>query len=334
MPYIAEPDTNVKRHLGRVPHNGVDDVRLLTDFSGRRSLPSIREAARLLGGEATGGKVICPGPGHSRKDRSLSVLFSEHLPDGFVVRSFAGDDDLTCKDYVRGRLGLPMRDWRKPIPRDLPRRQPQHATDDQAGRIKAGLAIWQGARSIRGTPAEAYLASRGLRLDEDLSHILRFSAVLKLGGEPAIGMVALYRDALTNEPCGIHRTFLHPDGRPVLNADGQKIRKMLGRAKGAAIKLHEHEEVGCGLHIGEGIETCLSARILGYRPTWALGSSGAIADFPVIAGIEAITVLAENDAASNRAAKACRATYEAAGCESWICRPPYGDMNDLLRSVA
>jgi RecA-family ATPase len=28
-------------------------------------------------------------------------------PDGFLVNSFAGDDDLACKDYVRERLGLP-----------------------------------------------------------------------------------------------------------------------------------------------------------------------------------------------------------------------------------
>src|SRR5262249_11514853 len=139
-----------------------------------QSLPSVREAAKLLGGEATGNKIQCPGPGHSRRDRSLSVLFDQHLPDGFVVRSFAGDDDLGCKAWGRAQLGLRVRDWRRPIPRDLPRRQPRYASDDQSDRIKGGLAIWQGARGILGTPAETYLASRGLKLAEDLAHFLRF----------------------------------------------------------------------------------------------------------------------------------------------------------------
>jgi hypothetical protein len=258
------------------------------------------------------------------------VRFEQHAPEGFVIHSFAGDDPRACRDYVRERLGLPARDWHKWKPLDLPRRQPERATDDQAERIKFGLSIWAAARDIRGTPAEGYLASRGLRSDHDLAHVLRFSAILKLDMKPAAGVVALYRDAITNEPCGIHRTFLHPDGRPVLDANGGKIRKMLGRAKGAAIKLDPHEDVALGLHLCEGIETALSARQLGYRPTWAMGSAKFVATFPVVSGIEAITIFAENDAASNKAARVCGAAYVAAGCEGWICQPPYGDMNDIL----
>ena len=118
---------------------------------------------------------------------------------------------------------------------------------------------------------------------------------------------------LSDEPCGIHRTFLHNDGHPILDDAGKKIRWMLGRASGAAIKIDSDDDVTLGLHIGEGIETCFAARQLGYRPVWALGSAGAIAAFPVLAGIEAITVFAENDDASNRAAEACCARYENAG---------------------
>ena len=50
--------------------------------------------------------MLAPGPGHSGKDRSLSIKLSPKSPDGFVVHSFAGDDPLVCKDYVRERLGL------------------------------------------------------------------------------------------------------------------------------------------------------------------------------------------------------------------------------------
>ncbi len=72
-----------------------------------------RAAARLLGGEARGRSVSCPGPGHSKEDRSLSVSFDPAAPEGFLVHSFAGDDDLDCRDHVRETLRLPARDEHK-----------------------------------------------------------------------------------------------------------------------------------------------------------------------------------------------------------------------------
>jgi AAA domain/Toprim-like len=72
--------------------------------------PSLEEIARALGGEMSGGQVIAPGPGHSPQDRSLSIAMSNSDPAGYVVHSFAGDDPIQCKDYVRERLGQPQ--WR------------------------------------------------------------------------------------------------------------------------------------------------------------------------------------------------------------------------------
>jgi archaellum biogenesis ATPase FlaH len=63
--------------------------------------------ARALGGEISGGQVLAPGPGHGRADRSLSVKLSHSNGEGFFVHSFAHDDPIVCRDYVRGRLGLP-----------------------------------------------------------------------------------------------------------------------------------------------------------------------------------------------------------------------------------
>jgi hypothetical protein len=68
---------------------------------------TLRDIACVLGGEVSGDQVLAPGPGHSRKDRSLSVKLSPDAPDGFIVHSFSGDDPIACKDYVRQRLGLP-----------------------------------------------------------------------------------------------------------------------------------------------------------------------------------------------------------------------------------
>jgi hypothetical protein len=67
---------------------------------------SLQSVAQALGGVVHNGQVLAPGPGHSPKDRSLSVKLDPAAPDGFVVHSFAGDDDLKAKDYVRGKCGL------------------------------------------------------------------------------------------------------------------------------------------------------------------------------------------------------------------------------------
>jgi hypothetical protein len=66
----------------------------------------VKEIARALGGDISGRSARVPGPGHSAKDRSLSVTPAENA-DGFIVHSFAGDDPIECKDYVREKLGLP-----------------------------------------------------------------------------------------------------------------------------------------------------------------------------------------------------------------------------------
>jgi hypothetical protein len=68
---------------------------------------SLQQVARALNGEIHGDQVLAPGPGHSAKDRSLSVALSAKADGGFIVKSFANDDWRTCKDYVLDQLGLP-----------------------------------------------------------------------------------------------------------------------------------------------------------------------------------------------------------------------------------
>jgi Protein of unknown function (DUF3631) len=71
-------------------------------------LPSIEKIAAMLGGSVSGREALVPGPGHSAADRSLSIKLDIGARDGFVLHSFAGDDAIVCRDYVRGRLGLPQ----------------------------------------------------------------------------------------------------------------------------------------------------------------------------------------------------------------------------------
>jgi RecA-family ATPase len=68
---------------------------------------NLRHIAAVLGGEVSGNSVRCPAPGHSAKDRGMTITFDDNAPDGFIVNLFNGGDPLEAKDYVRSKLGMP-----------------------------------------------------------------------------------------------------------------------------------------------------------------------------------------------------------------------------------
>lgn len=65
--------------------------------------------AIALGGKARGNQIAAPAPGHSKHDRSLSILIDPSAPEGFMVNPHAGEDPIAMRDYVRAKAGLP--DW-------------------------------------------------------------------------------------------------------------------------------------------------------------------------------------------------------------------------------
>jgi hypothetical protein len=113
---------------------------------------------------------------------------------------------------------------------------------------------------------------------------------------------------------------------------------MLGHA--GVVRLVPDAEVTLGLGLAEGVETGLAVmQGFGWRPVWAAGSAGAIKDFPVLRGIEALTVFADADdgGAGMAAARACAARWAAAGRDARIAAAPRDrDFNDALvaRGVA
>jgi putative DNA primase/helicase len=283
----------------------------------------LRQMARALDGELIGGQILCPGPGHSPRDRSLSVRLSASEPNGFIAFSHCGDDWRTCRDHVRARLGLGSGYApRRPLQARRPRPESRSEDDDREEKIASALALWRGSADPRGTVVETYLRSRGLDLGDDIAgEVLRWNA--RLGA-----MIALFRNIETDAPQAIGRTYLNREGRK-LN------RKFLGPVAGAAVKLDADEDVLGGLHIGEGVETCMAARQIGFRPACALGSAGAVGRFPVLDGIEALTILAENDEANARAAAQGAERWTGAGHKVLIVRSvEESDLNNALKRRA
>lgn len=285
--------------------------------------------AQALGGELLGRNILAPGPGHSLIDRSLSIRLDPTAPDGFIVHSFAGDPPMECRDHVRSAIGA---DRRKPKQPPSPSKSPNSLTPNRDGdrRSAFALKLWKEGYDPRGTVVTTYLAARGLTVSDDIANqVIRFHPSLKTKVGSVGGMLALLRDIHTNEPCGIHRTFLDQAGRKL-------DRKMLGRARSAAIKLDADEHVTLGLHIGEGVESALAARLAGFRPVWAVGSANAISTFPVLTGIETVTVLGEVDdgGANYRAAYACAKRWRDAGREAFVIWPLVGgDLNEVWQEA-
>jgi hypothetical protein len=153
-----------------------------------------------------------------------------------------------------------------------------------------------------------------------------------LHGQRLGAIIGVMTDAVTAEPTGaISRTYLAPDGTKVGKA------KTLGSPRGI-VRLSADEDVLEGLHIAEGIETALTGMAnFSLRPMWATGDRMLMADFPILDGIEALTVIADNDKSGDgeKAARKAESRWLAAEREVRLLRSDdYGDLNDIIAGDA
>jgi hypothetical protein len=283
--------------------------------SGSIDLQSLRA---VLGGEITGGQLLCPGPGHSPRDRSLAVKLS--ASGGFVVHSFAGDDWRECRGHVHARLGLPQ--WRS---HNLIITRAQASSIESNKNVESARRLWSEGADPRGTSAEAYLAARKLHLPaEQCGSVFRFHPQCPWRIEDKIEFIPCLIAAFTcindNEITAIHRIRVDR-----LELWPKTERRMLGAVAGTAIML---DPPGQRLAIAEGIESALAARQLGFGATWALGSARELAP---IDGVNELIILGERDEASRKAADACARLWQAQERAVSLVLPAYGgDFNDLL----
>jgi hypothetical protein len=245
-----------------------------------------------------------------------------------------GTDFPTAVEILTGE-----RDQPKPYKSVVSHAYSQPESEPDQGQDTAyALRYWHGAASgIRGTPAELHFLKRKIDVDQlpHLGEVLRWHPACVWGGGRQGCMVALYTDAVTGEPKAIHRTAITPAGEKV-------DRKALGPIAGCVIRLWPDECVTEGLVLGEGIETTLAAatniehRETLLQPAWATTTASLMAKMPVLAGIEALTILVDKDARAGgeKAAAECSARWTAAGREviRLVPRKVGTDFNDLVRA--
>jgi putative DNA primase/helicase len=157
--------------------------------------------------------------------------------------------------------------------------------------------------------------------------VLRFHPRCPWQTESIPCLIAAFTSISDNTVTAIHRIRVdRPDRWP------KTERKMLGPTAGAAIKL---DPAGRRIAIGEGLESCMAARQLGFKPAWALGSA-RFAKFAPINGVDELIVLGERDEASRKGADACAQVWMRQGRDVYLSLPrgSGNDFNDYLMEAA
>lgn len=296
---------------------------------------------RIGAGEvrAGGREAFVPAPGHSRRDRGVHLT----LTDSGKVLWVAFNDKTLSHPAMLDYLGVDERQAGKLDRRELDaqrRRREAERRTLEAQSLAFCKTVWDDARPIEGTPAEAYLYSRGLVFDG--CPVLRWHDAAPRSKprtdteppppSPHGAMIACAVDG-AGEPRALHATYLTADGR---KAFGDRSRLMFGYAAGCAVRL---APVGPDrrLTVAEGIETAGAYSVLTGQPTWATLSTSGLVNFVVPGWIRHLTIAADRDDAKGAGMEAARALAARAQrtCDVEIRPAPEGqDWADVLEAQA
>ena len=223
--------------------------------------------------------------------------------------------------HVIAVVGTPGREITAQDERQIAAQRDRDRENDDR-RFRRAYCHWAEATDFTGSPAETYLV-KTRKLDVrslDLSHCLRWNDVHGC-------MVAKMTDAVTGRMTGIHRTFLERDGTPrFVNLGGKPEKRGMLGWKGP-IRLSRNDAVTFGLGLCEGIEDGLAMLLSGWAPVWAAGDKSGIKKFPVLSGIDCLTIFSDHGAGEAEA-QACARRWREAGREALVLLPPGRVVNE------
>ncbi len=267
---------------------------------------------RALGGREMGPQWVVRCVAHD--DRTPSLALRDGDGGRLLVHCYAGCDPLDILSALR-RLGLGG-DLHHA---DTPRR-PKVQTPLTLGTPAKVAAILARTVPIHGKLAERYLQARGCAVPYDSD--LRYLPPTAEFRWPT--MVAIITDLVTGVPMSLHFTALDMDGSA--KAPIGTPKRLLGghRKAGGVIRLTADADVTTHLGIAEGIETALAvtaamATSAPWLPVWSAIDAGNLADLPVVAGVERLTVFSDTDASGTGqiAARMLAARWHATGTIRW-----------------
>jgi putative DNA primase/helicase len=285
-----------------------------------------------LGGDLyqNGRRANVPGPGHSRRDRSVSLLLAEGR---VVIHGFGGADwrvvrDDLCKRGLtdpRGRLvgavvGAPC------PPRPAP-----------AIRSATAARLWEDALPLGpGSAASRYLQNRSV--DHALGAFnLRFHPRAPISvyrgpdGPTCAALVARISDD-EDRLTAVELTYLTSNGLPHRHL--YLPRKTIGRVPvGAAVRL---APAAARMLVGEGAITTLSAIKRFNLPGWALMAANNLAGWMPPPSVRTVLIAADRGRAGEAAAARLDRRLRVTGLDVTVAlpEPPFGDWNEVEAAEA
>ncbi|MEH3159824.1 MAG: CHC2 zinc finger domain-containing protein [Sphingomonas taxi] len=198
---------------------------------------------------------------------------------------------------------------------------------------------------IEGTPAEAYLRSRGITMA--LPHTLRFTrlapplikgnGVLAANGPGLLpALVAIVTD-MGGQLVGLQRTYLTEDGRKAAVEETEsdrkpKVKYSLGNVIGGSIQLGPPV---ASIIVTEGLEDGLTlAQALG-RSVWVAAGTAMMPQMTFAPVTRAVVIGADGDDAGAAAATKAAEAFATSGLVTRIMKPipPFKDFNAQLMGV-
>jgi hypothetical protein len=291
-----------------------------------------RELTLALGGRWHGryGAAPCPVCQPERRKGQSALT----LADGNGARLLAHCKRSGCAFAdIAAAAGLRSGGYAPPDAATLARREAERRAERRAeARRKAEQAkrLWQEAKPIAGTPAEAYLRGRGITCE--LPRTLRFHPEA-WHGPTARHWPALVALVEGSDGFAVHRTWLRADGSG--KADIDPAKAMLGATAGGAVRLSDGPS---RLVVAEGIESALSllcGLLDGPATVWATLSTSGLRGLRLPPEPGRLTIAADGDGPGREAAHARAERAHGSGWQVGILDPGDGaDWNDILTGKA
>jgi hypothetical protein len=292
---------------------------------------SLRHIVSALGGDLYdgGARANVPYPGHSRADRSLSLLLAG---DRILVTCFGGGDWKAALDHLRNQ-GLIDAENRPTGSGAAPPGDSVSVIASNPEKTAAASRIWQGGRAIAGTLAAAHLHLRHIGRAPPGPETARFNLETPLRayrtadrGANRPALLLAIRDH-RGELAGLEVTYLRAGG---FRDDQLRLpRKHIGRVPaGSAVRI---DPAAREMLVAEGFFTALSASERFGLPAWALLSTRNMRAWIAPHGVTSVLIAGDNGLDGRRSAGVLATRLGLRGLQIRMAFPedPHGDWNDV-----
>jgi hypothetical protein len=247
-----------------------------------------------------GTRALIPGPNHSHKDRSVSLVETEE--GRILIHCFSPKDDWRDVRRALAELGLlddePRADERGM--RLSPSKVVAQPLDEE--RVARARRLWEESGPLKHSVAEAYLRRRAVPAGLWQSPALRFHPTMTSLDDRAKrpALVAAISDA-QGAIQGVQVTLLSAHG--TAKAALATPRRVIGKLMGGLVRLADVQDE---LAVGEGVETMLTASDVFGVPAWAALSADNLGRLIIPLPLRRLIIAADNDEAGIRAAQSLR----------------------------